>query len=100
MKAKSGSLNKINDNVPNGTNNANEGGVAPKKKSFGKGTVAPKPKAPALPHESSKPAENRNSRNSSGGKSVRIVQCYCKRYSINLILFLLTNLFCFLLFCV
>ena len=76
MKAKSGSLNKITDNLPNGTNNANDGGVAPKKKSFGKGTVAPKPKAPALPHESSKPAESRNSRNSSGGKSVKTVSCY------------------------
>ena len=81
MKAKSGSLNKITDNVPNGTNSANDGGIAPKKKSFGKGTVAPKPKAPSLPHESSKPAENRNSRNSSGGKSVKPVSCYCKRYS-------------------
>ena len=81
MKAKSGSLNKINDNVPNGTNNSNDGGVAPKKKSFGKGTVAPKPKAPSLPHESSKPAENRNSRNSSGGKNVKTASCYCRRYN-------------------
>ena len=69
MKAKSGSLTKISDNLPNGTNNATESGgaVAQKKKSFGKGTVAPKPKAPSLPHESNKTADNRNSRNSSGG---------------------------------
>ena len=69
MEAKSGSLTKISDNLPNGTNNATESGgvVAQKKKSFGKGTVAPKPKAPSLPHESNKTADNRNSRNSSGG---------------------------------
>ena len=74
MKAKSGSLTKSSDNLSNGTNNSNDGGVvAPKKKSFGKGTVAPKPKAPSLPHENNKPSENRNSRNlSSGGMKNQI----------------------------
>ena len=75
MKAKSGSLTKISDNVTNGTNSTTEGGVvAQKKKSFGKGTVAPKPKAPSLPHDNNKPAENRNSRNSSGGKQMQTDQ--------------------------
>ena len=75
MREKSASLTKIGGTGQNGiSNNANEVGV-PKKKSFGKGTAAPshpKPKAPSLPHESSKPTEHRNSRNlSSGGKQTQ-----------------------------
>lgn len=72
MREKSASLTKIGGSVQNGNSNNSSEGVVPKKKSFGKGTAAPshpKPKAPSLPHESSKPTEHRNGRNlSSGGK--------------------------------
>ena len=72
MKEKSSSLTKVGSNgALNGITGKSEGDP-PKKRSFGKGTPAPaqpKPKAPSLPSENSKPAEQRSSRNlSSGGR--------------------------------
>ena len=74
MKEKSSSLTKVGSNgALNGITGKSEGDP-PKKRSFGKGTPAPaqpKPKAPSLPSESSKPTEHRSSRNlSSGGKFI------------------------------
>ena len=74
MKEKSSSLTKVGSNgALNGITGKSEGDP-PKKRSFGKGTPAPaqpKPKAPSLPSESSKPTEHRSSRNlSSGGKLI------------------------------
>ena len=74
MKEKSSSLTKVGSNAAlNGITGKSEGDP-PKKRSFGKGTPAPaqpKPKAPSLPSESSKPTEHRSSRNlSSGGKFI------------------------------
>ena len=79
MKEKSSSLTKIGGNTQNGNtaNSTNEG--PPKKRSFGKGTAAPshpKPKAPSLPLNNSKPTEhNRNSRNLSSGGKLGIAYC-------------------------
>ena len=83
MKEKSASLTKIAGPSQNGTGStANlSGGGTPKKHSFGKGTAAPshppKPKAPSLPAESTKPTEKEKVRNSSsGGKfylTIRVV---------------------------
>ena len=75
MKERSSSLSKVGSNgALNGITGKSEGGDPPKKRSFGKGTPAPaqpKPKAPSLPSESSKPAEHRSSRNlSSGGRFI------------------------------
>ena len=74
MKEKSSSLTKVGSNgALNGITGKSEGDP-PKKRSFGKGTPAPaqpKPKAPSLPSESSKPTEHRSSRNlSSGGRFI------------------------------
>ena len=74
MKEKSSSLTKVGSNgALNGITGKSEGDP-PKKRSFGKGTPAPaqpKPKAPSLPSEHSKPTEHRSSRNlSSGGKFI------------------------------
>ena len=86
MKERSSSLSKVGSNgALNGITGKSEGGDPPKKRSFGKGTPAPaqpKPKAPSLPSESSKPAEHRSSRNlSSGGRFIiyhsLLPSCFC-----------------------